>query len=282
MNNNNQSVAVELLRSAIRLRTVENFIFEKIKSKAFNIPIYLSAGQEYCACAVAYFFRDLKKDERSIFIQHRNHHTYLAFGGSLESLFYELLGLIKGDANGMRGSASLHSAENNIFGHDGLMGSQAPIAVGYAFASKTLTICYAGDAAAEEDYYLAALGWAATKKLPILFVVEDNDLSILTKVKVRRCWRISEVAKSFGLNSFDIDDHPLSILNALNSIKQFPALLNIRTHRKYWHAGAGIDDPNIFDRHEKVCKEFPSEVITKIESEYLNEVERVWKKCNDS
>ena len=98
----------------------------------------MSAGQEYCACAVAYFFRDLKKDERSIFIQHRNHHTYLAFGGSLESLFYELLGSIKGDANGMRGSASLHSAENNIFGHDGLMGSQAPIAVGYAFASKIL------------------------------------------------------------------------------------------------------------------------------------------------
>ena len=115
-----------------------------------------------------------------------------------------------------------------------------------------------------------------------MFVVEDNDLSILTKVKVRRCWKISEVAKSFGLNSFDIDDHPLSILNALNSIKQFPALLNIRTHRKYWHAGAGVDDPNIFDRHEKVCKEFPSEVVKKIESEYLNEVERVWKKCNDS
>ena len=103
----------------------------------------------------------------------------------MESLFYELLGSIKGDANGMRGSASLHSAENNIFGHDGLMGSQAPIALGYAFASKTLTICYAGDAAAEEDYYLAALGWAAIKKLPILFVVEDNeDLSILTKLKL--------------------------------------------------------------------------------------------------
>ena len=111
MDNNNQSVPVELLRSAIRLRTVENFVFEKIQSKSFNIPIYLSAGQEYCACAVAYFFRDLKEDERSIFIQHRNHHTYLAFGGSLESLFYELLGSTKGEANGMRGSASLHSGE---------------------------------------------------------------------------------------------------------------------------------------------------------------------------
>ena len=27
-------------------------------------------------------------------------------------------------------------------------------------------------------------------------------------------------------------------------------LLNINTIRKYWHAGAGIDDPNVFDRYE--------------------------------
>ena len=40
-----------------------------------------------------------------------------------------------------------------------------------------------GDASAEEDYVLGALGWAATKKLPILFIVEDNNLSILTEKK---------------------------------------------------------------------------------------------------
>ena len=38
MNNNNQSVAVELLRSNIRLRTVENFIFEKIKVRLLIFP----------------------------------------------------------------------------------------------------------------------------------------------------------------------------------------------------------------------------------------------------
>ena len=28
-------------------------------------------------------------------------------------------------------------------------------------------LCFAGDAAAEEDYFLAAIAWASTKKLPI-------------------------------------------------------------------------------------------------------------------
>ena len=40
-----------------------------------------------------------------------------------------------------------------------------------------------GDASAEEDYALGALGWASTKELPILFIVEDNNLSILTEKK---------------------------------------------------------------------------------------------------
>ena len=47
----------------------------------------------------------------------------------------------------------------------------------------------------EEDYVLAALGWASFKKLPILFVVEDNNMSIKTEKKIRRHWEMSDVAR---------------------------------------------------------------------------------------
>ena len=132
---NTSNIPVEIVKKAIRIRTVENFIFEKLKTKDISIPVYLSAGQEYCAVAIAYFFRNLNVSDRNIFIQHRNHHTYLAFGGLLEKLFLELLGSKEGLVKGMGGSASIHCKKQGIFGHDGLMGSQAPIAVGYAFAS---------------------------------------------------------------------------------------------------------------------------------------------------
>ena len=71
-----------------------------------------------------------------------------------------------------------------MFGHDGLMGTQGPIGVGSCFVSKKPTIVFLGDASAEEDYVLASLGWASFKKLPILFIVEDNNLSILTEKKL--------------------------------------------------------------------------------------------------
>ena len=82
-----------------------------------------------------------------------------------------------------------------MFGHDGHMGTQVPIGVGACFTSKKPTIIFMGDAAAEEDYVLGALGWASTKKLPILFIVEDNNLSILTEknkkeLEYARCSKI--------------------------------------------------------------------------------------------
>ncbi|OUV02939.1 MAG: hypothetical protein CBC42_05385 [Betaproteobacteria bacterium TMED82] len=270
----------EIVKKSIFIRLVEEFIFQRLKNREIKIPVYLSAGQEYCASAVSYFFREAKKIEPHVFVQHRNHHTYLSFEGSLEQLFFELIGDERGCVAGMGGSASLQSKSANIFGHDGLMGSQAPIATGYAFANNKFTICYAGDAAAEEDYYLAALGWAATKKIPILFIVEDNDLSILTKVSVRRCWKMADVAQGFGLQSFDVDDNPITILNTLGQISSYPALINIRTNRLFWHAGAGLDDPDIFDRHKQICSQYEKEDIELLKSNALKLIKATWNKCN--
>ena len=98
-----------------------------------------------------------------------------------------------------------------MYGHDGLMGSNGPIGVGACFATNKPTIIFLGDAAAEEDYVLAALGWASVKKLPILFIIEDNNYSILTEKKVRRNWHMKDVAKSFKLDGYELDDNPVLI-----------------------------------------------------------------------
>ena len=110
-----------------------------------------------------------------------------------------------------------------------------------------------GDSSAEEDYVFSSIGWAATKNLPILFVVEDNNLSILTKKKVRRNWDMHKVARGFGIEGYDLSDDPFQItlhLGRLSNIFEKPMLVNINTIRKYWHAGAGIDDLDVFDRYE--------------------------------
>ena len=105
-----------------------------------------------------------------LFGQHRCHSIYLAFGGDKKKLVDELLGRKSGCTKGMGGSASIHSKDINMYGHDGLMGSNGPIGVGACFATGKPTIIFLGDAAAEEDYVLGSLGWASTKNIPLLTV----------------------------------------------------------------------------------------------------------------
>jgi len=273
--NNDYDYRINVFKRASLCRNFEQHVFDLIKLGTFKFPIYLSAGQEYISASIAENMNE-KGIEPNIFIQHRGHSTYLSFNAPIEGLINELLGRRSGCANGMGGSASIQSIEKRIFGHDGLMGSQVPISVGHCYSTQHPTIVYMGDASAEEDYVLGALGWASTKNLPILFVVEDNNLSILTEKKVRRNWEMHKVAQSFNMVGKNINDDPIEIRNALDSVFEKPMLLNINTHRKFWHSGAGIDDEDTFDRYQVEMKNLGDGAL-KIDKDTRKEVIREWQ-----
>ena len=237
-----------VLRKASLCRHFENNVFELVKDKKIKYPVYLSTGQEYIPSSISEIVK-LKKISPLLFGQHRGHSLYLSFGGNIVKLINELMGNKNGCTYGMGGSLSIHSEKINMFGHDGFLGSNVCIGVGACFSSKKPTIIFMGDSTIEEDYTLSSLGWASTKNLPILFVVEDNNYAILTEKKERRNWDASEVARGFKIDSFDIEDNPREIKKVLDkNIFKKPMLVNIHTNRLTWHVGAGIDSGNKFDR----------------------------------
>ena len=237
-----------VFKKASLCRHFENEVFKKIKQKKINFPVYLSAGQEFAPASIANLVLN-KRYKPLLFGQHRAHSIYLSFGGNIKKLIDELLGKKTGCTFGMGGSLSIHSKKINMFGHDGFMGSNASIGVGACFSSKKPTIIFIGDAALEEDYVLASLSWVSKKKLPILFAVEDNNFAVLTKKSDRRDWSAKDIAKAFKIKAFDVKDDPRKIYKALNkNIFKEPLLININTNRLYWHAGAGEDFKNTFDR----------------------------------
>lgn len=160
------------------------------------------------------------------------------------------------------------------------MGSEVTIAVGACYASRKPTIAFVGDSAAEEDYVLSAIGWASTKNLPILFVIEDNNLSILTEKKVRRNWNMHEVAHGFKVEAYNISDDPLEIQQHMKNVFKHPLLLNINTVRKYWHAGAGIDPGESFDRYENEFNELGEEAKI-IDEKTQKFVTEIWQRQLD-
>jgi len=259
-----------------------NFGFElataqALREKRIYVPTYLSFGSEHVPVSL---FRVL--GNYHLFAQHRAHSYFLSRGGSPESLRDELLGLSSGCTGGRGGSASIHSPDAQMWGHSGLMGDQVPIAVGYCQASGNKTLAVMGDASAEEDYALAALGYAATKKLPILFLCEDNDFSILTPVQTRRSWDLTTVARAFGLSAFDICDDPSEIIGAAETLSnQLPALINVHIARGGWHAGAGSDGPPEWNRMSIFEDEYSGvvgrETLQKIRTEEVERARRIWE-----
>ena len=270
---------VEYLKKTFTLaaecRYFELNVFKNAEKKRIKFPVYLSAGQEFISSSLSIICKQ-KKIKPTLFPQHRCHSIYISFGGNKKKLINELLGNDDGCTYGWGGSASIHSEKIKMFGHDGLMGTQGPIGVGNCFVSKKPTIVFLGDASAEEDYVLASLGWASFKKLPILFIVEDNNLSILTEKKVRRHWEMHDVAKGFKMKSFNINDNPLNFLKISGSFFKEPILINVNTNRLFWHAGAGIDSPKTFDRYKSLLNKNKN-LFKKIDQDKKNKIDRLWQ-----
>lgn len=274
-----KSISLEIFGKMCLIRSFESEVVKAVESKRVKYQVYLSSGQEAIAASVS-----LLTPGYLIFAQHRCHDKYLAYGGNPEKLRDELLGLPTGTSGGRAGSNCIQCHENGIsmYGHHGLIGENVPLGVGAALGGNKPVICYFGDGAAEEDYVFSAMGFAATKKLPVLFICEDNNLSILTKVEARRNWSIADVTKGLGMTSVDIADDPWTIyIKTLEAKKSLPALINIRVCRANWHVGAGTDGPTEWDRFSLVKQELNNaglrRRITEIERETSDSMEKLWK-----
>lgn len=258
-----------IYEKAALCRAFEDECARRVDAKDITCSVYLSQGQEYIAATVATWCED-RDIVPQIFVQHRAHSIYLSFGGDIDKLIEQIL-------HGMEGSNCIQSTAPDIYGHDAMLGSQVPIAVGACYGNRRPTLCFLGDAAAEEDYALAAFGWAATQKLPILFIVEDNGLSILTETKVRRSWSIVGIAHGFGLTALPLQDDPRYMYDCIPSPHYWPALINVRTTRQRWHSGTGTDGP-AFDRHAEVSKRFDPDEAEKVRLNAETVVREEWAK----
>ena len=270
---------LEIFRKMCFIRNFEKQVKKAHDAGEIKCLIYLSIGQEAISSAVSAFFpSDL------IFAQHRAHSVYLAFGGDPEKLIDELLGRDSGCSQGKGGSNCIQDDKIGMVGHHGLIGENIPLAVGAALGNRSKkVVCFFGDGAAEEDYVYPSMGFAITHKLPVLFICEDNNLSILTKKEVRRNWELTDAMSAIGMPSANIIDEPELIAHYVKEFGQnLPAFINCRTSRHMWHEGAGQDGEPEIDRLEifkqNLLKKNIKKEIEEIENETKQNVEKLWQK----
>ena len=86
-----------------------------------------------------------------------------------------------------------------------------------------------------------------------------------------------DVAKSFGLEAHNLSDDPIDIMSHCDTLFHYPTLLNINTHRLYWHAGAGQDWDDQQDRY-KIEMDLLGDEAEEIHHKTKKEVELAWLK----
>ncbi len=280
---------LSLFEKMCAIRAFEYNVADVFDADFEKMPVYLSVGGEATAAALSLSYG---KKFPSIFAQHRAHSYYIAFGGNLETLIDEMLHRPTGCAGGMGGSASIHSPEIKMYGHDGFMGTQVPFGVGRILGAnyknkdeKEYGLCVMGDASAEEGYVFGALAFAAhgKNKLPILFVCEDNNLSVLTEKKVRRNWECHNLAESLGMKAVEISDDPWTIMYYANNLSEnLPAFINVHLTRVLRHVGSKSDGSPEWDRVELTKQELEriglKEEVNEIERKTKRYVDDLWKR----
>ena len=143
-----------------------------------NCPVHLSGGNELAIIAI---FEQIK-DEDWVFSTHRNHYHYLLKGGDPKGLMDELLGLPTGVCGGV--GRSMHITDSKInFYTSAIIGGTAGIASGVALALKkkksTAEVwCFVGDGTEDHGHYVEALRFSYCRGLPVMFVVEDNQIAV--------------------------------------------------------------------------------------------------------
>ena len=245
------SIALECYRTMLRIRRVQEALIREYHPAAeMRCPMHFCVGQEAPPAALCL---TLKSDDDT-FTGHRSHGYYLAKGGSLRGMFAEFFGKVTGSNGGKAGSQEL-SDEAAHFYSGTILATTLAIAAGVALArqmrgERRVVTATFGDGGADEGVVYETLNFAALKRLPIVFVCENNLYSTYSRQSTRQpIPNIAERAAAFGVPSRRMfGNDVLAVFRASAAAVararkgHGPSLLELETYRWCGHVGPENDD----------------------------------------
>ena len=251
-------LALDMLRTMLRIRQFEECVAGLVLDKAVQTPCHLYSGQEAVATGICHALTN----EDYVFGTHRSHGLYLAKGGNMNAAMAELFTRETGCSRGRGGSMHLCAPEVGLLGTSSIVAGSIGLGLGTALAAairedKRVTVCFFGDGATGEGVLYESLNLAALRRLPIIFVCENNFYA--THMPICECRPgedIVKMAEAFGITSFRIDGNDLMAVygSACESVSQCrqgggPFFLECLTYRFRGHVGP---DDNIQGKHTDI------------------------------
>lgn len=173
-----------LLREMIFYRRFEERCFEAYMEHKIGGFLHLYSGQEAVATGV---LEMAKPGSDYVITGYRDHVHALKAGAPAREVMAELYGKETGSSRGRGGSMHIFDPSVNFMGGYALVGQPFPLAAGLALAckhkgTKQIAICFLGDGANNQGTFHETMNMASVWKLPVLFVCENNQYAIGTRI----------------------------------------------------------------------------------------------------
>ena len=221
---------------------------------------HLYIGQEAVVVGLEAAARDGDKRITS----YRDHGHMLACGMDPNGVMAELTGRSGGYSKGKGGSMHMFSKEKNFYGGHGIVGAQVPLGAGLAFADRyrennCVTFTYFGDGAANQGQVYETFNMAALWKLPVIFVIENNQYAMGTaQERSTSSPEIYTRGEAFGIKGEAVDGMDvIAVKIAGDKAADYcragkgPYILEIKTYR---YRGHSMSDPAKYRTREEVQK----------------------------
>lgn len=232
------------------IRKAEMLIVENYKDNGMKTPMHMSMGQEAAAVGVC----EALGPRGQVVGTYRSHALYLAKTGDTDRFFGEMYGKVSGVANGKAGSMHLLSPEHGLLCVSAVVAQTISVGVGIAFANKMkqedrTVAAFFGDGAMDAGVSWESINFACLKRLPILFVCEDNDLAVNVFAKDRQGFNsLTKIVSQYNCIALEADttdveeiyNLTLKVLGLMKEKNQ-PGFLMLKCYRYLEHVGVNED-----------------------------------------
>ncbi|MEM2464384.1 MAG: dehydrogenase E1 component subunit alpha/beta [Candidatus Bathyarchaeia archaeon] len=181
-----------------------------------------------------------------------------------------IFGKSTGPARGKVTTHHMGDNERGIIGTTGIVGGHLCLSTGAALYCKlkkrsSVVLCFLGDGATQRGDFHEALNFAAVKKLPVIYIIENNQYAMWTPYR-SHCpiENLADRAIAYGIDGFTIDGN--DVLTVHETVQKAvekarvgygPSLIECKTYRIRDHAETGYPERRPKEEIEAWMKKDP-------------------------
>lgn len=246
-----------IFKTAVLSRAYEERVIRLAKEGFLPPLLHPGKGQEVSQLAALAALRS----SDPLLYGHRGVAYLIARGVSLESMLADMAGREGGSNNGKGSVMHVVDISKGVYGQSGTLGGGFVIATGIAMALKhkklpDVAVHFFGDGTANRGTFHESLNWCALKKLPVIFICENNGWAVSVPTSVSTSVDdIASRAAGYGIPGVIVEgNNPDAVFGAVAAAAnrardgQGPTLIEVKNIRLLGHYAT---DPQDYRTTEK-------------------------------